>query len=299
MHIQNPKVTMVIMAFMATTPISIMLKNTSMNPMIIKKKISLIITIILINGCSLSPGMHMETKSTWLDESKYVSIDSIEEPIKLIRISETVDLSYENNYLYKIGVGDQIAVTVWGLPEIFPITNIGPDQNLRRVDANGNIFFPYIGLVEAAGKTQDELRNNMTSRLAEYFTDPQVDVTIARFNSQQVFVLGEVTKPTKLNITDIPISLSKAIGESFGLNTNTAAASEVFIIRQNAVGEDPLIFYANLKNPSSFIEAGNFYLKNNDIVYVNASGTTRWNKVISQFFPFSTFLNSIENLTSD
>ena len=299
MLIQNPKVTMVIMAFMATTPISIMLKNTSMNPMIIKKKISLIITIILINGCSLSPGMHMETKSTWLDESKYVSIDSIEEPIKLIRISETVDLSYENNYLYKIGVGDQIAVTVWGLPEIFPITNIGPDQNLRRVDANGNLFFPYIGLVEAAGKTQDELRNNMTSRLAEYFTDPQVDVTIARFNSQQVFVLGEVTKPTKLNITDIPISLSKAIGESFGLNTNTAAASEVFIIRQNAVGEDPLIFYANLKNPSSFIEAGNFYLKNNDIVYVNASGTTRWNKVISQFFPFSTFLNSIENLTSD
>ena len=299
MLIQNRKVTMVIMAFMATTPISIMLKNISMNLMIIKKKISLIITIILINGCSLSPGMHMETKSTWLDESKYVSIDSIEEPIKLIRISETVDLSYENNYLYKIGVGDQIAVTVWGLPEIFPVTNISPDQNLRRVDANGNIFFPYIGLVEAAGKTQDELRNNITNRLAEYFTDPQVDVTIARFNSQQVFVLGEVTKPSKLNITDIPISLSKAIGESFGLNTNTAAASEVFIIRQNAVGEDPLIFYANLKNPSSFIEAGNFYLKNNDIVYVNASGTTRWNKVISQFFPFSTFLNSIENLTSD
>ena len=73
MHIQNLKVTMVIMVFMATTLISIMLKNTYMNPMITKKKISLIITIILINGCSLSPGMHMETKSTWLDESKYVS----------------------------------------------------------------------------------------------------------------------------------------------------------------------------------------------------------------------------------
>ena len=267
--------------------------------MIMKKKISLIITIILISGCSLSPGMHMETKSTWLDDSRYVSISSFEEPIKLISISESVDLSYKNNYLYKIGVGDQIAVTVWGLPEIFPITNISPDQNLRRVDANGNIFFPYIGLVDAKGKTQDELRNNVTNLLAEYFTDPQVDVTIARFNSQQVFVLGEVTKPTKLNITDVPVSLSKAVGESFGLNTNTAAAAEVFIIRQNEAGEDPLIFYANLKNPSSFIEAGNFYLKNNDIVYVNASGTTRWNKVISQFFPFSSFLNSIDNLTTD
>ena len=264
-----------------------------------KKKVKLIIALIVLNGCSLSPGMHMNTESNWVDESRYVNIESIGKKVRLINITETLDLSYKNDYLYKIGVGDQIAVTVWGLPDLFPVTNISPDQNLRRVDANGNIFFPYVGLIQAKGKTQDELRDNVTIQLSEYFTDPQVDVTIARFNSQQVFVLGEVTRPKKINITDIPISLSNAIGESFGLNTNTAAASEVFIIRQNSVGDDPLIFHANLKNPSNFIEAGSFYLMNNDIVYVNASGTTRWNKVISQFFPFSTFLNSISNLTSD
>ena len=270
-----------------------------MNPMIIKKKISLIIILMSVNACSLSPGMHMETKNSWSDESKYVYIDSLDRDVRLTEISETLDTSYKKNYVYKIGIGDQIAVTIWGLPEIFPITNISTDINLRRVDANGNIFFPYVGLIQAKEKTQDELRNNITVRLAEYFTDPQVDVTIARFNSQQVFVLGEVTKPIKLNISDIPISLSNAIGESFGLNTSTSAASEVFIIRQNTNGDDPLIFHANLKNPSSFIEAGNFYLENNDIVYVNASGTARWNKVISQFFPFSSFLNSVDNLTSD
>ena len=264
-----------------------------------KNKIYLIFIFVFLNGCSLSPGMHMDTQSSWFDESKYVYVDSVENPIRLIDISERSDSAYEDDYLYKIGVGDQIAVTIWGLPEIFPVTNISPDQNLRRVDANGNIFFPFVGLIKAKGKTQDELRENITQQLSEYFTDPQVDVTIARFNSQQVFVLGEVTKPKKLNITDIPMSLSNAIGESFGLNTNTASASEVFIIRQSSIGKDPMIFHANLKNPSNFIEAGNFYLKNNDIVYVNASGTTRWNKVISQFFPFSTFLNSIDNLTSD
>ena len=160
-------------------------------------------------------------------------------------------------------------------------------------------FFPYAGLIQAAGRTQDELRNDLTDQLSKYFTNPQVDVTIARFNSQQVFVLGEVTKPKKINITDIPISLSKAIGESFGLNTNSAAASEVFIIRNDYAGGDAVIFHANLENPSNFIGAGDFYLANNDIVFVNSSGTTRWNKVISQFFPFSSFLNSIDNLTSD
>lgn len=261
--------------------------------------INLIIVLLFINGCSLSPGMHMKTKSSWLDKSKYVFIESIEKDVKLISISESSKFSMKGDYQYKIGVGDQIAITVWGLPDIFPVTNINPDQNLRRVDANGNIFFPYVGLVEAKGRTQDELRNGITNRLIEYFTNPQLDVTIARFNSQQVFVLGEVTKPIKINLTDIPISLSNAIGESFGLKTNSAAASQVFIIRQNLAGEDPLIYHADLKNPSSFLEANNFYLKNNDIVYVNASGTARWNKVISQFFPFSTFLNSVDNLTSN
>ncbi len=264
-----------------------------------KKKINLIIILTFISSCSLSPGMHMDTKSSWLDESKYVFIESIQSNVKLINISEVPDLYNSSNYKYKIGIGDQIAVTVWGLPDVFPVINMNPDQSLRRVDANGNIFFPYVGLVKAKGKTQDELRDNITNQLIEYFTNPQLDVTVARFNSQQIFVLGEVTKPRKINITDIPISLSNAIGESFGLNTKSAEASEVFIIRQSEVGEKPLIFHANLKNPSNFIEANNFYLKNNDIVYVNASGTARWNKVISQFFPFSTFLNSIDNLTTD
>lgn len=270
-----------------------------MIPMNMKRKTSLLLFLFLINGCSLSPGMHMDTRSSWVNDSKYIYIDSIKKTVKLVNITQTSNVSQQRSNIYKIGVGDQIAVTVWGLPDIFPINNISVDQNLRRVDANGNIFFPYAGLIEAKGKTQDELRNSLTNRLSKYFNNPQIDVAIARFNSQQVFVLGEVTKAIKINITDIPISLANAIGESSGLNTNTAAASEVFIIRQSQAGDDPLIFHANLQNPSSFIEAGKFYLTNNDIVYVNSSGTTRWNKVISQFFPFSAFLNSVNNLSSD
>ena len=103
----------------------------------------------------------------------------------------------------------------------------------------------------------------------------------------------------KINITDVPITLAHALGEVKGLNTNTASGTEVYIIRQLSSGDDAMIFKANLDKPSGFIEAGNFYMQNNDIVYVNAKGTTRWNRVISQFFPFSTFLNSIDNLVSE
>ena len=263
-----------------------------------KKKISLIIILLIISGCSLSPGMHMDTQSSWSNKSKYVFIESLNKNVELINITENIK-EKKDNYVYKIGEGDQIAVTVWGLPDIFPVTNISQDLNLRRVDGNGNIFFPFVGLIKAKERTQDELRKDLTNKLSEYFTDPQIDVSIVRFNSQQVFVLGEVTKPLKINITDRPISLSNAIGESLGLNTNTAAASEVFIIRQTSSNQEPMIFHANLKNPTNFIASGSFYLTNNDIVYVNASGTARWNKVISQFFPFSSFLNSVDNLTNN
>lgn len=259
--------------------------------------IKVFLILIIISSCSLAPGMHMQSKEDWFDSNKYVYIESIDKNIQVHNISSNLKNS-KDQHSYKIGLGDQIAVSIWGLPDIFPIVNITPDQNLRRVDQNGNIFFPYAGLIKAEGRTQDELRNDLTYALSKSFNEPQVDVSISRFNSQKVFVLGEVTKPSLINITDVPISLSDAIGTSYGLNTNTSSA-DVFIIRQSDANGEPHIYHADLKSPSYFINASTFYLMDNDIVYVNSSGTTRWNKVISQFFPFASFLNTVDNITEN
>lgn len=266
--------------------------------MITKKMPKLLNTLViaLLSACSIAPGMHMSTQSSFKGDET-VFIESLNKKLLIKDISLSNNVRKSNSY--KIGNGDQISITVWGLPDIFPIANISPDQNLRRVDSNGNIYFPYVGIIEAANKTQNQLRIDLSNELSKYFNSPQLDISIARFNSQKVYLLGEVTKPTKLNITDIPLSLAEALGESNGLNTNTADGGQVFIIRQGVDSSDPEIYRANLSSPSGFISAGNFYLADNDIVYVNAKGTTRWNRVISQFFPFSSFLNSVDNLTSD
>lgn len=267
--------------------------NIYMNHMITKKmpKLAIIFLIVLLTGCSLSPGMHMGSASS----SESVFIESLNKEIKIENIMVKQDLG---RGIYRIGNGDQIAITVWGLPDLFPIANINSDLNLRRVDSNGNIYFPYAGLIKASNKTQNELRDELTIRLSEYFNDPQLDVSIAKFNSQKVYILGEVGAPRKMNITDIPLSLAEALGEAKGLNNNTAKGSQVFIIRQATSSNEPIIFRANLSTPAGFLGAGEFYLADNDIIYVNANGTTRWNRVISQFFPFSSFLNSIDNLTN-
>lgn len=255
-----------------------------------KRKINFIFFLILLSGCQ-TPGMYMKNSNS---NSNEVYIESLNRNISVENIS-AVNVE-ENNYEYKIGNGDQIAVTIWGLPEIFPITNISADQNLRRVDSNGNIYFPFVGVLKASGKNQDQLRSDLVNALSKNFNDPQLDVSVAKFNSQKVYILGEVTRPKRVNLQDVPLSLAEALGEVSGLKTETSQGSGVFIIRQN--GDNPKIFRADLSSPSGFLDAGRFFLQDNDIVYVNASGTTRWNRVISQFFPFSAFITSIDNLAN-
>lgn len=274
---------------------------------IMKKKINYIYFLLItisISSCSLSPGMHMESDASWVDKREFITIyednkyiDIEVEPISL-SLSSFEDIQESP---YKIGIGDKLSITVWGLPDAFPMVNISPEQNLRAVNTDGTIFFPYAGIIKAVGKTQVELRIELTTKLSKFFNNPQLDVSIARFNSQKVFILGEVQRPQKMSITETPLSLADALGSVDGLNNNTSAGDQVFIIRQASSSSTgvPKIFKANIKSPSGFIEAGNFYLKSQDIVYVNASGTTRWNRVISQFFPFSTFLNSIDNLQNN
>ncbi len=268
-----------------------------MKKKMIKKNIFLLVIAILLPSCVLSSGMFMSSSNNW-DGENTVFVNSLNRHIIIESITEKTE-SKKNSDLYKIGKGDQLFVTIWGLPDVFPVTGgVNSELNTRRVDSNGNIFFPFVGLVLAEGKSQDELRKDLTFELSKMFKNVQLDISIAGFNSQKVYLLGEVTTPKVIKLSDIPLSLSNAIGESKGLNTNTSEGEDVFVIRQN-LSQGPQIFRVDLSSPSGFLSAGNFYLADNDIVYVNAKGITRWNRVISQFFPFSSFLNSVDNLLDD
>lgn len=263
-----------------------------------KNKIFIIIIAIVLSSCAISPGMDLGFSNK--NGDKFVTIDKenqIHVEVEDIDFNLIKEIGFQKEP-YKIGIGDKISVTVWGLPEIFPIVSVGPQQNLRIVNTDGSIFFPFVGTLQAVGKTQVQLRNELTEKLSKNFNDPQLDVSISYFESQKVYLLGEVQRPQKLSITETPLSLADAIGLVNGLNNNTSDASEVFVIRQGTESDLPRIFRANLSSPASFLVVNQFILAPQDIVYVNANGTTQWNRVISQFFPFSTFLNSVDNLVN-
>ena len=147
---------------------------------------------------------------------------------------------------YRIGPLDVVGITVWGYPEFSSggssggasatsgaPSNVGASASSGvpyNVGADGHIQFPYVGLVKAAGLTDTELRELLTSRLSQLLKNPQVTVAIQAFRSGRIYVDGEVRTPGQQAINDLPMTLPEAIGRAGGL-TPAADRSRVLITR--------------------------------------------------------------------
>lgn len=94
---------------------------------------------------------------------------------------------------YTIGVRDVLEINVFNQEDLSGEYTVGPD---------GAFPFPLIGRVEAAGSTVEQLEERLRQRLLDgYFRNPRLTVAVAEFRSQQVFVMGEVTRPGAYPLT--------------------------------------------------------------------------------------------------
>ena len=86
---------------------------------------------------------------------------------------------------YRISVGDRIAITVYGQPDL---------SGEPTVDQSGNIRLPMIGDISAINATLGELEGSISRALAQgYVRDPMVSIRISEFSP--IYVLGMVRTP--------------------------------------------------------------------------------------------------------
>ncbi|WP_438822306.1 polysaccharide biosynthesis/export family protein [Burkholderia gladioli] len=145
-------------------------------------------------------------------------------------------------YVYRIEPQDILGVTVWDHPELTtpqgqsfsaggnttqtiagalqqPYTNALPgqaDPYGQTVGADGTIYFPFVGRIRVAGRTAQDVRDELAVKLARYVKNPQIDLRVLSYRSQKVQVTGEVKTPGPLAITDVPLRLVDAITRSGG-----------------------------------------------------------------------------------
>jgi len=115
---------------------------------------------------------------------------------------------------YILGPQDVVEIEVLGQAEFKVRAPIGPD---------GTIKLPYIGSVQASGKTADQLSADVTQALVSggYYAHPILAVEIVSYASRYVTVLGEVSTPGLVPI-DRPYHLSEILARVGGVRPDGA-----------------------------------------------------------------------------
>ena len=136
---------------------------------------------------------------------------------------------------YKVGPGDVLNVIVFNHPEL---TNpAGTDEasasSGRLVSANGVVFFPFVGEINVDGLTIDQIRRKLSRGLSRVIRDPQIDVRVAQYRSQQVFITGDIPQPCSVPISDLPLTILKAFDacESLAGSDGAVGIQSVSLVR--------------------------------------------------------------------
>ncbi|WP_276818281.1 polysaccharide export protein [Nitrosomonas europaea] len=216
-----------------------------------------LLTLCGLTACSIVPGQHMspfsrqsstEIPTRENDEAilKKLNIQSIDAEliIELEKNYKNFSLAPDNvaNYYfdyrigsnttkgvpvknepytqYRVGPRDILNITVWDHPELTI-----PAGEFRSAESAGNVvgedgtfFYPYVGVMQAAGRTVEDIREELTRKLSKYIEFVQLDVRVAAYRSQRVYVVGEVATPGVQLVKDIPLTVLEAINNAGGVN---------------------------------------------------------------------------------
>lgn len=225
----------------------------------------------------LKPVMYISCAITLYIGSSCSSSNHLPYFTNLPIVTDTIVVNVESDYALRIVPDDELLITVTSLEPTatamfnLPMANIatrGVQQVTGNValqtyivSNNGDIKFPQLGTIHVSGMTTTELTTLLTERISEYVESPMVRVEIVNFN---INVLGEVKKPGRFPIKNESLSILDAIALAGDL-TEYGQRDNVLLIRRD--GDKTIYHRFNLGDAKS-LNSPYFYLKQNDVVYV-------------------------------
>lgn len=183
----------------------------------------------------------------------------------------------QGDYPLNIQPDDELVISITSaIPEAtaaynLPLDNPATRSNLRQttqprsqtyiVDEQGYIMLPVLGRIMAKGKTISQLAEEIRAQVAVNVKDPYVRIDIVNFS---VDVLGEVRAPQRVYSGRQHFTVLDALAQCGDL-TEFGKRDRVYVIRT----EDGKRNYHRLNlNNSDVFNSPYFYLRQNDVVYV-------------------------------
>jgi polysaccharide export outer membrane protein len=159
---------------------------------------------------------------------------------------------------YRLATGDTVRVTVFQ----------NPDLTLEvRINENGNISYPLLGVVPIGGMTVAEAEKRIADGLREgnFVKQPQVSLLVTQVRGNQVSVLGQVGKPGRFPLESADMRLTDVIADAGGVSP---IGSDTVIVIGTRDGKAfrvavdlPALFSSDRRN-------GDLLMQNGDVVWV-------------------------------
>ncbi len=172
----------------------------------------------------------------------------------------------EDDQNYLIGPQDTLRIDVFDQPDL---------SGRYTVELDGSLSFPLIGRIAAGGSTVRAFEQTLVDRLSDgYFRNPRVNVSVEEYNSQRVFIVGEVLRPGAY-----PLSGEMRLVEllAFGGGATPTAAGTALVVRAEDGRETPALpgedgVAAGVQVDLDALETGdlsqNVVLRDGDTVFV-------------------------------
>lgn len=169
----------------------------------------------------------------------------------------------------------------------------GSGAGLYTIDSNGCIDFPVIGRLSVAGRTMEDVRDEIVEKIKikGYIKEPEVSISLDNFT---ITVIGK-TGQSVMKVDNNSINLFQVIANS-ELDATTADIKNVMVVRTE---EGKRYSYSvNLQSKDVF-DSPVYYLKQNDIVYFKPKGVQLSQtgetvlKVFSSTFSFITSIGYV------
>ena len=157
---------------------------------------------------------------------------------------------------YGVQPGDILTISVWKEEDLKGDVLVRPD---------GGISFPLAGDINARGRTVEQIRQEIVSKIQKYIPDPVVTVQVKQIVGNNIYVIGKVNKPGAF-VLNQDINVMQALSIAGG-TTTFASLNKIIVLRRENGKQVAIPFrYGDVESGEHLDQ--NIELRSGDVVVV-------------------------------